>query len=57
MLIVPFIAQRMDSTLAAFYVHAIPNMLLWVIIYFGIRGKKKPLLKTNIYYKTIIIDI
>ena len=40
MLIVPLIAQTMHSTWAAFYVHAIPNMLLWVILWFGIRGKK-----------------
>ena len=39
MLIVPFIAQTMSSTIAAFYVHAIPNMLLWVILWFGIRAK------------------
>lgn len=39
MLVVPFIAQITNSTLAAFYVHAIPNMLLWVILWLGVRGK------------------
>ena len=39
MLVVPFIAQMMNSTIAAFYVHAIPNMLLWIILWIGIRGK------------------
>ncbi len=39
MLVVPFVAQRMDSTIAAFYVHAIPNMLLWMILWLGIREK------------------
>ncbi|TVP94557.1 MAG: CPBP family intramembrane metalloprotease [Acholeplasmatales bacterium] len=40
MLIVPYVAQSMGSTVAAFYLHAVPNTLLWVILYLGIRGKK-----------------
>lgn len=41
MLVVPFMAQMMGSTVAAFYLHAIPNTLLWIILYLGVRGKKK----------------
>lgn len=39
MLIVPFIAQTMASTTAAFYVHAIPNMLLWIVLFAGVLQK------------------
>jgi len=39
MLVVPFIAQLTGSTIAAFYVHAIPNALLWIVLFFGVRNK------------------
>lgn len=41
MLIAPFVAQWTGSTWAAFFVHAVPNSLLWFILLAGILQKRK----------------
>ncbi|RXJ04388.1 CPBP family intramembrane metalloprotease [Anaerobacillus alkaliphilus] len=48
MLIAPFIAQLTGSTLASFFVHAIPNSLLWIILLLGIIQKKDNQMNTPI---------
>ncbi len=47
MLVVPYVAQTMESTVAAFYVHAIPNMLLWIILWLGVRNVRQKELNTK----------